>query len=104
MIRLYIDGRLDALAAAGPVRTSSDPVYIGSRVNRTNDRNWTGNIDEVRIYNTALSEANILYLAELPPVVEIDRPRPTDLVFDGKIDLDDLVKFLEIWTEYIVWP
>jgi len=104
MVRLYVDGRLDASASAGPVNTTNDPVYIGSRANRLTDRNWIGNIDDVRIYNTALSEANILYLAEADPIVQIPNPRPTDLVFDGVIDLNDLSALFLSWLEKSYWP
>ncbi len=101
-VRLYVDGQLDASINAGPVRTTSDPVYIGSRVGRLTDRNWNGWIDEVRIYDTALSEANILYLAQAQP--QIDNPRPTDLVVDGVIDLNDLSAFVLTWLGSSFWP
>lgn len=97
-IELYIDGQLEAEASAGPVNTSTDPVYIGSRVNSTFVRNWIGNIDEVRIYDTALSHANILYLAEGQPFQVIPQPTPqTDLTKDGVIDMDDLALFVQQW-------
>jgi hypothetical protein len=97
-VRLYIDGRLEAEAPAGPVSTSSDPVYIGSRFNSTSTRNWIGNIDEVRVYDTALSDANILYLAEGQPYHLIPQPpRITDLTGDGFIELDDLALFVRQW-------
>lgn len=101
-VRLYVDGYLDASSPAGPVKTTGDPVYIGSRVNNTHNRNWIGHIDEVRIYNVALSEANILYLAQSNP--KIDNPRPTDLTGDGVIDLNDLSVFVLTWLKSNIWP
>jgi len=101
-VRLYVDGYLDASSPAGPVKTTGDPVYIGSRVNNTHNRNWIGHIDEVRIYNAALSEANILYLAQSNP--KIDNPRPTDLTVDGVIDLNDLSVFVLTWLKSNIWP
>jgi rhamnogalacturonyl hydrolase YesR len=101
-VRLYVDGQLDASGYAGPVRTTSDLVYIGSRVGRLTDRNWNGWIDEVRIYNTALSEAHILYLAQAQP--HIDNPRATDLVVNGVIDLEDLSAFVLTWLGSNFWP
>ena len=104
-VRLYVDGHLDASASApNPVNIRSDPVYIGSRVDRPTMRNWTGWIDEVRIYNTALSEANILYLAATEPIIQIPDPRPTDLVLDGIIDINDLSVFILSWFESNLWP
>jgi hypothetical protein len=101
-VRLYVDGQLDAYGAAGAVKTSTDPVYIGSRVNRVSDRSWEGQIDDVRIYNRALTEAEIFHLAEAVPAVE--NPRPTDLVTDGLIDHLDLNAFLQSWYADSFWP
>jgi hypothetical protein len=103
-IRLYVDGQLDASASAGPVSTTNDPVYIGSRVNRISDRSWNGQIDEVRIYNTALGEATMLYLAEADPVVQIPSPRPADLFLDGVIDIKDLQILVSAWLQKVSWP
>ncbi|HOK65172.1 MAG TPA: glycoside hydrolase family 2 TIM barrel-domain containing protein [Anaerohalosphaeraceae bacterium] len=97
-IQLYIDGRLEAESSAGPVNTSTDPVYIGSRVNATSTRNWIGNIDDVRIYDIALTEAQILFLAQGQPYQVIPQPtRPADLTSDGVINLDDLALFVRQW-------
>jgi beta-galactosidase len=99
-IRLYVDGQLDASTSTGgaALRTSTDPVYIGSRIGRLSDRSWNGQIDEVRIYDRALNESEILWLSEREPYNQIPNPpRPTDLVLDGRIDLDDLVIFIHQW-------
>lgn len=104
-VRLYIDGKLDAWAGApNPVNSTADPVYIGSRVGRLADRSWTGRIDEVRLYDVALSEAGLFFLAEAAPVVQIETPRPTDLVLDGVIDTADLEAFLQSWITADLWP
>ena len=103
-IYLYVDGQLDALNSAGIVNTTNDPVYIGSRFNRTTDRGWTGSIDDVRIYDAVLDEAEIHYLSESGAFMQIRYPRTTDLAIDGKIDLDDLLIFLETWTQNVAWP
>jgi unsaturated rhamnogalacturonyl hydrolase len=103
-VRLYVDGQLDAYASAGPVNTSTDPVYIGSRVGRLTDRNWNGWIDDVRIYDIALTQENLLYLAELAPITQIPDPRPTDLALDGVINMDDLMIFIESWAQDTYWP
>jgi hypothetical protein len=58
-IYLYIDGSLDASAAApGTIRVNEEPVYIGENSQMTN-RFWNGTIDDVRIYNYALSAEKI---------------------------------------------
>lgn len=104
-IRLYVDGKLDASSPApGPVNVRTDPVYIGSRVDRPLERNWIGQIDDVRIYAAALSEVNMLYLAETGPVLQISQPRPADLVLDGTIDIEDLLEFVQSWLHAGEWP
>jgi rhamnogalacturonyl hydrolase YesR len=104
VVLLYVDGQLDGAAYAGPVNTSTDPVYIGSRVGRLTDRNWNGWIDDVRIYDVAMDYPNLLYLAELDPVVSISDQRQADLVFDGVIDLNDLLVFVQSWAQDTYWP
>lgn len=105
-IRLYVDGKLDASAkAVAAVNTSGDPVYIGSRVSSTSSRNWIGSIDEVRIYDRALEDSELLWLYEGQPYVEFSgSPRATDLAADGKINFDDFLEFVDGWVSDIVWP
>ncbi len=58
-ICLYIDGSLDESAAApGTIRVNEEPVYIGGN-SQMPDRFWNGLIDDVRIYNYALSAEEI---------------------------------------------
>ena len=104
-VSLYVDGQLDASGSAGAVNTTNDPVYIGSRVNNTTNRNWIGNIDEVRIYDRALNTEERLWLSEGDPYTQIpDPPRKTDLVLDGTIDIKDQAKLLEKWSQDVRWP
>ncbi|MBN2064063.1 MAG: hypothetical protein JW745_04600, partial [Sedimentisphaerales bacterium] len=104
-LRLYIDGELDTSVAAGAVNSSNDPVYIGSRVNNTHNRNWTGIIDDVRLYNTALSINNLLYLAEKPGFVELpEEIAAEDLKADGIIDIADLEELIRNWAREMIWP
>ena len=68
-LSLYVDGQLDTSATliANPrkIHVTDDPVYIGANV-QEEGRNWNGLVDEVRIYNYALSEEEIqaLYASE----------------------------------------
>jgi beta-galactosidase len=100
-IRLYVDGQLDASTAITKgLRTSADPVYIGSRVGRLSDRSWNGQIDEVRIYDRALNDAEMLWLSEGESYSQIPNPpRSTDLVLDGRIDINDLHVFVDWWLQ-----
>ena len=49
--RLFVDGVLDVQVAGGPVDTDNTPVDIGRNSNSTvgGERNWNGDLDEVRI-------------------------------------------------------
>jgi PKD repeat protein len=52
-MRLYVNGvQVASAPQTGPIAASSQPLTIGS--------NWSGLIDEVRIYNRALSASQIL--------------------------------------------
>jgi serine/threonine protein kinase/tetratricopeptide (TPR) repeat protein len=59
MIYLYVDGELDASSTAtGRLRTDGAPVFIGAN-SQVAERGWKGMIDDVRIYDYALSEVEI---------------------------------------------
>lgn len=59
---LYLDGVLDSSQEAwGAIGTDPDPVLIGSN-NRYPDRFWNGLIDDVRVYNYGLPEAQVQQL------------------------------------------
>jgi hypothetical protein len=67
-ISLYIDGEQDAstlsVLAYTRINTSTDPVRIGSNASTQPPREWNGLIDDVRIYNYALSPDDIKALHE----------------------------------------
>ncbi|MEK7654626.1 MAG: LamG domain-containing protein [Patescibacteria group bacterium] len=63
--KIYIDGVLDAeTACTGSISTNAHALYIGENAESTG-RQWTGEIDEARLYNRALSaaEVSVLYRA-----------------------------------------
>ena len=58
-IRLYIDGNLDKeMACAGKLLTNKDPLFIGARGGT--QRFVVGALDEIKIYNYALSKDEIV--------------------------------------------
>ena len=58
-ILIYIDGRLDySRPASGSITTNDYPLRIGSNAELANV-NWQGAIDEVRLYDRALSAAEV---------------------------------------------
>jgi hypothetical protein len=55
-LRLYVDGvQENSRAATGAIGTGNSPVLIGNRATNY----WNGSIDELRIYNTALTAGNV---------------------------------------------
>ncbi len=62
-IKLYVDGAMDSSDdAVETIKTNSYPVLIGENAERAN-RFWSGMIDDVRIYDNALSASEIAELA-----------------------------------------
>jgi hypothetical protein len=81
--RLYINGMLDSTQAITDARITPCPhdVYIGARANGDNsgpESFYDGKIDELRIYNMALSWPQILTLAEYVP------PNPLTGTWSGR--------------------
>jgi hypothetical protein len=76
-VRLYINGLSNAnTAISGGVQMGTSPISIGSRQansKTTYTLNFIGSIDEVALYNYALSSAQILnhYIAGTNPVVSL---------------------------------
>jgi hypothetical protein len=59
MMRIYVDGVEKAnMAVSGAIDAVSDPLVIGRNVVNTFD-DWNGLIDEVELFNRALSQAEI---------------------------------------------
>ena len=72
-ITLYINGvAINSLAVSGNIRTEAKPVIIGGNVNDTDpnsaDELFTGQIDDVRFYNRALTAAEISTIYTGSPV------------------------------------
>ncbi|WP_245903019.1 LamG-like jellyroll fold domain-containing protein [Salinigranum rubrum] len=59
---VYVDaGTPDCFAQSGSIPASDDPTYLGASTGDSGgvDRFWDGQIDEVRIYDRALSESEV---------------------------------------------
>jgi len=84
---LYVDGGLDASdSASGSLNVSTSNVYIGGSPSQS----FNGLIDDVRIYDRALSADEIRILFSGPP---------TNLVNDFNIDFRDFSVLAEHWLE-----
>jgi len=59
---LYVDGRLDnSVEVSKSIGTNDKPVYIGGHSEQA-ERCWNGLIDDVRIYDYALSQNEVAAL------------------------------------------
>ena len=99
-VRLYLDGDLKKT-----ISISGTPLLMQSgesmRIGDTGYEEWmNGRIDEVRIYNRALSDAQIAWLAGYTSLVSI----PADLRQDNVINFKDFAVLADSWLEQILWP
>jgi hypothetical protein len=70
--KLYIDGRLDAAQnASGNMNSATNDIIIGGTA-RTDSvkRWWNGAIDDVRIYDRALTQEEIWSMLEMDADIE----------------------------------
>jgi len=84
---IYIDGALDvAQAATGQLNASDFNLYIGENSQATG-RYWNGLIDDVRLYNRALSQTEIQQIIlNIPPGLS-SNPYPEDKATDVPRDV-----------------
>ncbi len=109
---LYMDGKLDGtMATAGVIAKNTQRVFLGANSEQTG-RLWKGAIDEVRIYNRALTEAEVRYLADQTPgdgqlyvplasAAELYSAEPAN---QKSINLKDFTKLAEKWLAKQLWP
>lgn len=99
-MRIYKNGNVVAsIAKGGMISTdSSVEVVIGNQPAGAGTKPWDGMIDDVRIYDNALSEAEIEWLMDLGgPPIYVPLNSQADLYEDDKIDLKDFAILAENW-------
>ena len=70
-ILLYIDGELEAeMPCKGKLKPNNDPLFIGARGGSV--RFLTGAMDEIKMYNYALTKAELLKDMEEPVALHVD--------------------------------
>ena len=117
-VRLYVDGKLTTTSdVGGPLnwlyKGKFPPYFVIGGLPVENSSDWfffDGNIDEVRLYNYAMSYGQIVTLAEQGPVVYHDMISPANFYDDEaktfkKIDFKDYRILADHWLEGpILWP
>jgi len=81
-MRLYVDGKLKGeLPRAGAIRPSEAKLVLGSYGQSDRRHNFIGAIDEVKLYDRALSEAEIA--EDMRPDPNSSSPTATSAIVDG---------------------
>jgi hypothetical protein len=89
-IRLYVDGAPDGVVRSiEPIATNAHSVYIGENA-ETPGQFWHGSIDDVRVYDYALSADEIMQLV-------CTDPPPGDVNGDCEVDFVDLAIVMSNW-------
>ncbi|MCJ7675646.1 MAG: LamG domain-containing protein, partial [Sedimentisphaerales bacterium] len=84
-----------------PALNTEDTVHIGQRGDTGEAVNFfPGKVDDVKIWNRALTGAQIAWLAGRTSTFSI----PADLHQDGVINFKDFAKLADSWLEEILWP
>jgi hypothetical protein len=117
-LQLYIDGVLNTPTNIEATRSGTLTGYTrliaGKGCKDTAaDQGWDGLIDDVRIYNYALSQAEITAVMNgqtLPPV-QIYYPVPSPAnIYNAEpqnsrsVDLKDYALLADMWLEELLWP
>jgi hypothetical protein len=77
-LQIYIDGNLDVVGTAGEPSVPSDTtLLLGHRAGAAGGEHYGGLLDDIRIYDHVLSEAEIKALA-VPPRFKARNPSPPD--------------------------
>ena len=118
---VFIDGKLDNSTSGGNTFGTGNIRYgfVGSRseadvFDGPTGVPWVfaGDLDDVRIYERALSQAEIANLAGMsvgsvlqqPVLPLLSTTNDTDLHDDEKIDLKDFAVLADMWLEEQLWP
>ena len=106
---LYVDGFLDAYDMSyGDININTEELLIGSN---SGSNLWEGEIDDVRIYNRAITEGEILYLYSegggepvYSPLVSVANIYDEEPQYEKAVNLMDLAIMLEDWLDEILFP
>jgi hypothetical protein len=95
-ISWYADGAL--VGSEGRTLNTLDNIMTGKRGDRENY--FPGLVDDVYVYNRALSDAEIAWLAGRTEAFS----EPFDLDVDGTVNFADYAILLNSWLDELLWP
>jgi len=111
--KVYIDGRI--AGTDKPTGQLALEYYqgfvIGGRLGSLDTRGWDGRIDEVRLYNDVLTQAEVVYLitnSTSPEYFEVwslgNLTDTGDSVNSRFVNLKDYNKVADTWLDELLWP
>ena len=110
-VKLYINGQLDQEDSTGglDILQDSNDLSIGNATD-INDRAFIGKIDDVRVYDYALSAVEVAYVATAPAYDGYVELTAQSNIYDEEsagdkvVNFRDLAKFMTAWLEQKLWP
>ena len=121
-LMVFIDGKMDNSTTGGSTFGIGNTRYgfVGTRSEADvfdgaqNSPAWlfAGNLDDIRIYERALSQAEIANLAGLPVGETLHQPlqgllsvdEDVDLQDDEKVNFKDFAVLADTWLDEQLWP
>ena len=87
--KLYVDGTLEDSDIAGTLQ-NHNPAHIGS--DYSNNNTFDGQIDDVRVYNSELTDSNVnVIFTQTKPVYHLDPADSSTIILDDDIELSTLL-------------
>jgi len=108
IVRCYINGQLSGSESYEPFTLLRDTnsLCIGDAVDV--DRAFMGKVDDVRVYNVALSDENIAYVATLgsgySPLESEANVYDAEPAGNKAVNFRDFAKLMTAWLEQKLWP
>jgi hypothetical protein len=97
--RFYFNGRMTGEGAFS-FGSDTEAVIVFGCCEANGGNPFNGALDEIRLYNQALSASEVAYLAGYALPFSIDG----DLDQDGTIDVKDYALLADSWLEELLWP
>jgi hypothetical protein len=114
VLELYVDGARAGIATdnTGDINSPNEPLIIGGKVEDVNENDYTytvegfytGELDDLRIYDKALTLGEVVYLALEGGATPDELKYRADLNLDNVVDLEDYAILSDKWLETILWP
>ena len=108
--RIYVNGILSQDSFFKTTDGTNAMYYVGGDPSFIGE-SFTGLIDDVRIYNRAITEGEILYLYSegggepvYSPLVSVANIYDEEPQYEKSVNLLDFAIMLERWLEEVLWP